>query len=373
MAGEAAARARAMNADDVEFSLLPDVITEVQEHLPQLEQDLHRLVQYPDSAELLSSAFRHMHTIKGDFGYCRATPIMEFVHQLEGVLQSLRDRTFQCSALVAEALLQSMDQVPTMMMTLARTRQFDETPRGGQLRLIQLLAQAGNQAEADQAARHVLLAAHGEGLGAFELEPPPEPPPAAASVARALALGERLAAALAERRPDWHDRVAQQRALVLALNRHYPRSTDHDVLSIAVCWHDVGLLALPDELLLDFPQPGSAGWPAYAAHPERAAAWLLAVAPDCTEAARIVRQHHLGVNGKGIAAPDHPLPPHQGALMLACADLFHERVAGLTGEDYRRGVLRTLFDIGGGLDTRFDAMLINAFDAIARDLAASAG
>src|SRR5476649_2270274 len=115
-----------MLATDVDFSLLPEVVAEVQEHMPGLERDLHRLVQTPDSSDLLASAFRHMHTIKGDFGYCRATPIIEFIHNLEGVLQSLRERKFQCSALIAEALVQSMDQVLLMMETLVQTQQFDD-------------------------------------------------------------------------------------------------------------------------------------------------------------------------------------------------------------------------------------------------------
>jgi hypothetical protein len=55
-------------------------------------------------------------------------------------------------------------------------------------------------------------------------------------------------------------------------------------------------------------------------------------------------------------------------MMLACADLLHERVVGLKGEDYRRGVLRTVFDVNGGLDSHFDASVINAFQAISRDI-----
>ncbi|MFC4161397.1 Hpt domain-containing protein [Chitinimonas lacunae] len=357
-----------MNAVEVDFSLLPDVVTEVQEHLPQLERDLHQLVHTPDSAELLGSAFRHMHTIKGDFGYCGATPLLEFVHRLESVLQAMRDGRFLCSALVAEALLQSMDLVQSIMLNLAQDETFSEVPSEPLQGLIDRLASARSQQAADQVARLVLLGLHGTWLEEENGQPPP-PPPSPENLARAWALGQQLELALLARRPDWRGRAATQQALVLALNRCYPNPVDEETLKLAVCWHEVGLLALPDSLLYQAPQPSPRApeWAAYAAYPGRSAAWLLAVAADCLEAAQIVRQHRTWANGKGIPDPEHSGAPHRGALMLACADLFHDRVAGLQGEEYRRGVLRTLFDVNAGLDTRFDALLVNAFAAVAKD------
>jgi response regulator RpfG family c-di-GMP phosphodiesterase len=138
-------------------------------------------------------------------------------------------------------------------------------------------------------------------------------------------------------------------------------------LTIAFYWHDVGLLMLPDQLLVAPPKKKTAEWAEYAKHPQLAADWLLDIAPEALEAAQIIRQHHQWANGFGIVAPQHADGLHQGAMMLACADLVYERVAGLSGEDYRRGMLRAVFDVNGGLDAMFDAPLINAFQAVARD------
>ncbi|MGQ5524114.1 Hpt domain-containing protein [Chitinimonas sp. PSY-7] len=358
-----------MSLADVDFNLLPDVITEVQEHLPDLERDLHRLVEDPDSADLIASAFRHIHTIKGDFGYCRATPIMEFVHQLENVLQSLREKHFLCSALVAEALLQSMDQIQPMIDCLVNTHQFDPTPRDGLLKLIVQLGNARSQNEADNLSRKILLTAHGAWLAEPEdrvLQPDPLFPDDAPN--SIIALGEQLAKGLACRQPAWRQRTRFQLTCVMALNQQYHPPSNEEALHIAVLWHDVGLLAEPDALLLTPPTAGSPDWERYTLHPERSASWLLSIAPDCTEAAQIIRQHHLWANGKGIAAPAYSLPPHPGAMMLAIADLLYDKVAGLTDTDYRRGIMRTLFEVNGLLDTQFDALVINAFEAVAPTL-----
>lgn len=356
-----------MNAAEVDFELLAEALPEVQEHLEELEHDLQQLLQFPDSIDRLASAFRHMHSIKGDFAYCHATPIVEFVHALEGALQSMRSRSFQSSPLVCEALLQSIDQIHGMQQTLLQTRQYDDISRVALIELITQLGQARSQPDADQAARLVLLALH----GALVAEPQPIAdvvPPSADSIARALAQGELLADALARRQPGWRERTALQLRLVEALNRQYPRPSDVASLRIAVLWHDVGLLAVSDRLLHTPPLPHSVAWSEYAQHPQRAADWLLAIAPDCLEAAQIVRQHHQWANGKGgILSRDDPQPPHQGAQMLACADWWFERVNGRQGEEFRRAMLRTLFDVNSGLDIQFDALLINAFVAAARD------
>lgn len=357
-----------MPAADVDFSLLPEVITEVQEHTGELEQDLHRLVQNPDSHDLLSSAFRHMHTIKGDFGYCNAMPIVEFIHQLESVMQSLRSRTYRCSPLIAEALIQSMDQVQAMMEILAKTHHYDPTPRGALTSLIQTLGQALDQAEADQVARHILLAANDEHLGERASGSVISLPASPDSITRALALGKELSTALASRYPPWRDRAYLQNKLIQSLNRYYLYPVDSDVLEIAVNWHDVGLLSCPDSCFESPPDEKSTLWSRYTRHPEQAAAWLQTIAPDCHEAAQIIRQHHFWFNGAGIAAPQYPSPPHSGAMMLACADIFFDRVAGFSGEEYRRGVLRALFDVNAGFETRFDGALISAFESVARQL-----
>lgn len=357
-----------MRIADVDFSLLPEAITEVREHLQALEYDLHRLVQAPDSNDLLSSAFRHMHTIKGDFAYCNAMPIVEFIHHLESVMQSLRSHQFTCSALVAESVVQSMDQVQNMMETLLQTRQFDQVPRTVLADLIQKLAMSPNQQAADQAARHILLVSTDENLGEPRAGISATLPASKESVARALLFGRSLCAALEARQSRWLGRALQQQTLVTALNKYYLYPCNADALEVAVCWHDVGLLACSDAALANSSPNGLADQSVYAMHPERAASWLLTIAPDCTEAAQIIRQHHLWINGSGIAAPQYGLPPHPGALMLSCADVWFDRVAGLNGEEFRRGVLRALFDVNAGFETHFDSALISAFENVARSL-----
>lgn len=357
-----------MDSSQVNFELLQDVMTELGDRLPLLEDDMHQLVRFRENPDLVASAFRHVHSIKGDFAYCGAEPIADFVHRLENVLQALRERRILCTPLIAEAVLQSLDRVRDMALTLQRTHHFDDTPLTGLLASIDELSEATSQGWADQAARHVLLAAHnpGELLQAPSRwdDSAPTPTPLAENNP-ALLLGQQLAQALALRYPAWQRRVPTQLEIVLALNRHYPQPVAEGPLTLAVYWHDVGMLALPNSFFAAPPKPKDELWDSWVLHPELAAQWLLAADPACTEAATIVRQHHQWTDGRGFPLRSGPGGLHPGAQMLACADMFYDMVAGLDGEEYRRGALRAVFDIHGGLDTRFDALLINAFQAVA--------
>lgn len=361
-----------MGIEQVDFELVQEVMTELQDRLPMLEDDLHQLVRFRESPELVASAFRHIHSIKSDFSYCQAQPIADFVHLLENVLQSLRERRFLCSPLIAEAILQSLDRVRDMALTLQQTRQFDDTPLTGLLASLDELSTAPGQNQADQAARHVLLAAHNPGVilqGTSRwAETQSADAPAPLNTDVAMLLGHQLCEALAERQPRWQQRAKAQIDLVLMLNRQYPQPMAEQPLILAVLWHDVGLLALPDLVFTTPPKPKDPLWETWTRHPERAAQWLLSVDSNCKEAAQIIRQHHQWADGKGFPLRSERDGIHPGAQMIACADAFFEGVAGLAGEDYRRAALRAVFDIHGDFYTRYDAMLINAFQAVSREL-----
>lgn len=358
-----------MDVSQVDFDLLKEVVVELQDRLPLLEDDIQLLVRFRESPDLIAGAFRHMHTIKSDFTYCGAKPIADFVHHLESVLQSLREKRFLCTPLVAEAVLQSMDRLRDMALVLRRTHRFDDTPLNGLIASIEELANARNQAYADQAARHVLLAAHNPS----DLPPhgnwaAPGSGVAASGIDKTIHLGEHLAQALAARHPAWSRRVACQLDIARVLNQRYSQPVDDQQLMVAVLWHDVGMLTLADEVFATPQQPQEPHLAAWVAHPEHSAQWLLAGSSGYDEAALMIRQHHQWADGRGYPARGSPTALHPGAQILACVDRFYEIVAGLDGEAYRRSALRAVFDIHGGLDTRFDALLINAFQDAAQAL-----
>jgi two-component system chemotaxis sensor kinase CheA len=96
-------------------ALLQDYLTECEEILQQLDQDLVTLESAPEDAELLNRIFRAFHTIKGTSGFLGFTQIVELTHHAEDVLNVLRKGERKVTHRVMDALLAALDQLRRMI------------------------------------------------------------------------------------------------------------------------------------------------------------------------------------------------------------------------------------------------------------------
>ena len=95
--------------------LLQDYLTECEEILQQLDQDLVAIESSPDDAELLNRIFRAFHTIKGTSGFLGYNHIVELTHHAEDVLNILRKGERKVTRLVMDVLLAALDQLRQMI------------------------------------------------------------------------------------------------------------------------------------------------------------------------------------------------------------------------------------------------------------------
>ncbi|MBV1774363.1 Hpt domain-containing protein [Burkholderiaceae bacterium DAT-1] len=352
-----------MQAIELDQSLIQDVLDEFDEHLAGLANDLHALVQSPLAADSVASAFRRIHTIKGDFGFCRAHPYEHFVHTLENTLQRIRSKELICSAVIAEAILQSLEEIRRLADIFPTLSGQDEVPEPNP-RLHDLalkMASADTQARADDHARTLLLLLH----GLLEDDPPAPPDLPEAAFAHALSMGHMLNGWLETRFGGaWIGRSAFIADAALHIQRHHPAHISSQSLILAGWWHDTGLLATSGTPATSLPDDHQQFAPMHAAHAAQA---LLALNGECSDPATIIRDHHVWANGKSPPRLTHDAP-HPGALILACADELYHRTNGTRGDAFRRGALRTLFDLSAGLETRLDSATLRAFECALPDL-----
>src|SRR5512142_977440 len=83
--------------------------------LDRLEKDLLDLENKPADKDLIESAFRAMHTIKGVSGMFGFDFISEFTHHMESIYQSIREKTLQFSKEICEITLQSIDHLRKLL------------------------------------------------------------------------------------------------------------------------------------------------------------------------------------------------------------------------------------------------------------------
>lgn len=88
---------------------------EAYERLAELEAALLELENSPSNSELIDSAFRAMHTIKGSAGMFGFDDIVEFTHNIETVFDLVRDGTIEITRELIELTLSAHDQIGKLL------------------------------------------------------------------------------------------------------------------------------------------------------------------------------------------------------------------------------------------------------------------
>lgn len=140
---------------------------------------------------------------------------------------------------------------------------------------------------------------------------------------------------------------------------------------LAALVHDVGNIGFPDAML---GKPVSAYTPEetqrYRRHPIDGETTLMALS-QLQGVARIVRQHHERMDGKGF--PDGLAAPEivMGARIVAAASDLDDMMHGNLG-DQRSTAERAQRMLHGGIDTRYDRSVVETMIKVVDDLAAAA-
>jgi len=125
----------------IDTSLLQDFIAETTEHLEEMEENLLLLEKTPENSELINSIFRSVHTIKGSAEYLGMEKISSLTHNLESLLDRIRNGNKQISPAIIDVAFTSGDVVSRLIEDLAKT-QKEQTPIDEPLaRILHLLDQ----------------------------------------------------------------------------------------------------------------------------------------------------------------------------------------------------------------------------------------
>jgi two-component system chemotaxis sensor kinase CheA len=98
-----------------------EFLTESREGLDRLDSDLIALEENPRDLERCDSAFRSLHTIKGNAGFLNFHRLGELAHAGENVLQLLRGGELQHEPAITDALLEVLDALRRMLSHIERS------------------------------------------------------------------------------------------------------------------------------------------------------------------------------------------------------------------------------------------------------------
>jgi len=149
--------------------LLREFLTETNENLAVLDNELIKLEQNPNDPALLNTIFRTVHTIKGTCGFLGLPRLEQVAHAGENILGKFRDGILPVTPYSVTLILAALDRIKTL---LAALEQNGTEPEGSDQELI------------------AQLNAHAEGKDAPPAATASAAPPAAASVAPVAAAAE---------------------------------------------------------------------------------------------------------------------------------------------------------------------------------------
>lgn len=118
--------------------LLQEFITESDEQLQRMEQDLLSLETSVADADLLNRIFRAMHTIKGTSSFLGFDVVVEITHEAEDLLNLMRRGECRPTKAITDVMLRVCDQVRRMLCDIRdhREMQYDNSPLISELRAV---------------------------------------------------------------------------------------------------------------------------------------------------------------------------------------------------------------------------------------------
>jgi chemotaxis protein histidine kinase CheA len=115
-------------------SMAEEFFVEIQNILNDLNEEIFQLEKDPENVRRVNTIFRHFHSIKGNFIMTGFTNVGTFVHEVETVLDQVREKELQVTQEVIDLLL---DAVKNMEQGIAGIR----AGRGYEVRDPELLAE----------------------------------------------------------------------------------------------------------------------------------------------------------------------------------------------------------------------------------------
>ena len=91
--------------------LLGDFILESREHLSAIEQHLLNLERGPEATDAVHAIFRGFHTIKGLAGFLEFALIQSVAHEVENLLDSVRQGDLSVNPAIIDAVLEGRDYI----------------------------------------------------------------------------------------------------------------------------------------------------------------------------------------------------------------------------------------------------------------------
>ncbi len=114
-------------ASELDEGLAEQFFIEIHDILKELNEDIFQLEKDPENIARINTIFRHFHSIKGNFMMTGFTNVGAFVHEVESVLDQMREKTLDVSQDIIDLLLDAVKNLEKGLVEIRAGRGYEIT------------------------------------------------------------------------------------------------------------------------------------------------------------------------------------------------------------------------------------------------------
>ena len=336
----------------IDKHLQEDFLEEYQNKKLEIRNILLQLEKTPNDIEALKSLFRDVHTVKSNLHMVGLGDMGKMVHQLEELLDAVRNEQRQFSQLISDLILLNLEAVEGLFM-----QAFEGDDIQVEL-LVYIKALDKLSAGTDDS---VVFEAIKFFDPAYEYEIELE----VSESADDKLLFENLANAMEQRLIGKQGAAQRISEIVINMNDIAGNPVDKAQLHAAAIMHDVAMAFLPLSLLNKTERYNDEERQRLHNHPNAAAELLIGL-ENWQEASEMVLQHHERIDGKGYPKQLQGDQICPGAKMLAIADTFESMSHQRADREHRRSIIRIVAEVNACKGDQFDEYWVDIFNQYIR-------
>ena len=354
--------------------LIADFFGEYDDACLTIREILVELDQNPDDEAAPHALFRSMHSVKSNLRMMGLNELSEFVHQMENILDQIRENKRDYVPLMRDLFLLSLEALRDLCHAQLRDNPAALKDLPKFMQAVTNVYELGNEDRVlvnairvfDPGFEHDAVPEVTES-GKVEAEAAPVEETAAVQpvILQDLELFKYLSQAMEQRVIGKQGSTQRIVEMALAMNALAGCPIDNDQLMAAAYMHDVGMAFLPLSLVNKESSYSEAERQKLGYHPQVAARMLQRL-DNWQEAAKIVTQHHERIDGSGYPQRLRGEDIVPGAKLLSIADTFESMSQKRADREHKRTVIRIVAEINGHKGAQFDEYWVDIFNQYIR-------